>query len=116
VKTWLAVERGEVEKHEFYEARCQFPESVRLVPFAIDTYGRWGPEFTSFLQGYCTAAAAGNTEFYNLLITRARNIIQVAHANAVGEAMKRSLERCISTADHPRVATTGVKRMMCRQV
>jgi hypothetical protein len=102
------VSYGEQEKRDFYAATCDFPDTVKLVPFAIDTQGRWGEEFATFLKGYCKAAAGANHSFYNLLITRARDVIQVAHAIAVGTIVRNSMNSCISSAD--RLALAGRSR------
>jgi len=102
-----AVARGEVDKREYYTKVCDFPDSVRMVPFAIDTYGRWGDEFSGFLQEYCRRGSRGNEPFYSLLITRARNMIQAAHASSVGMVVRRSMDRCISDADRILLASRG---------
>jgi Reverse transcriptase (RNA-dependent DNA polymerase) len=101
------VDIGEEDKYRFYERTCDFPSSLKLVPFAIDSYGRWGTAFRTFLQEYCKRASAGNTAFYNLLISRARNIIQAAHASAVGRVIHNALYFCISPADMFKLAGSG---------
>ena len=66
-----------------------------MIPFAVDSFGRWGDEAKAFIERACKRAAKGDHNLYNLLITRARDTIQVAHANAVGEGIARGLSVCV---------------------
>jgi hypothetical protein len=113
VKEGSAVTHGEKEKHAFYKQSCDFPDTVKLIPFAIDTHGRWGKEFAEFLTGYCKAAAGTNHAFYNLLITRVRNTVQVAHAVGIGNIIRKSMDECVSSADR---FTLAGRRVVSRQV
>jgi hypothetical protein len=79
------VQKGEDEKVQFYGNNFVFPESTVLIPFAIDSYGKWGNRFKHFLKHFCKLAAGEDEKMYNQLIKNARETIQVAHANAIGK-------------------------------
>jgi hypothetical protein len=94
------VRRGEKDKYRFYEKHCLFPAGIALVPFSIDSYGRWGEVFKSFLKSECYLATGGNdVKKYNWLITRSRDRIQVAHTNALGKSLMHLYESCVQEYD-----------------
>ena len=103
------VEQGEKDKHQYYSKTCQFPSGISVMPFAIDTHGRWGAEFKAFLVNYCKAAAGTDGKLYNLLITRARNTITIAHARAVGDLVYYAMDYCVHPADKPELAKSSVR-------
>jgi hypothetical protein len=115
-KEGSVVAQGEKLKLDYYKEVCEFPDTVTSVPFAIDTYGRWGEEFKRFLASFCRAAAGTGHEFYNLLITRARSMIQVAHTVAIGSIIMTSMDECVSCADRFILARRTGKASKARQV
>ena len=94
------VREGERAKYTFYSNHFDFPSGHKLVPFAIDSYGRWGQDFKDFLQAFCKYAAGKDVALYNILLSRAREAIAVAHANAVGVQLRRVVEECIDEDEH----------------
>jgi len=91
------VEIGELRKDEFYQKICVFPQGVSLIPFSIDSYGRWGQRFKAFIKTEFASATCGKLDIraYNRMISRARSIIQVAHVRAAGVALKKCLDESI---------------------
>ena len=51
------MQKGEDEKVQFHGNNFVFPESTVLIPFAIDSYGKWGHQFKHFLKHFCKLAA-----------------------------------------------------------
>ena len=75
---------------------CEFPSGVEVVPFAIDSYGHWGNSFSKFLKVQCHVATGGiDKKTYNRLITKARNLIQVAHTRALGYTLQKCMTECV---------------------
>lgn len=99
------VHKGEAAKRTSYMQRYEFPEGVTFVPFAIDSYGRWGESYKEHLKNWCKQAAGQHHGLYNTLITRARDWIAVANARAVGNRVALGLSRCLPEASLPRTAT-----------
>jgi hypothetical protein len=95
---------GEKEKLEFYKKHFEFPESTTLMPFAIDSRGRWNTVFKEWLSAYCKKAAKSDTKLYNILISRARDTIQVGHTAAMGREIIGAFNRCVYD-DEKAVAT-----------
>ena len=102
----VPVTKGEAEKHQDYKKKCDMPKGMTLLPFAIDTQGRWGEEFSNFLSAYCKSAAPDDAKLYNFFITRARNTIAVAHAEAVGTLVLRAIHTCVHPDDIQLVAVS----------
>jgi hypothetical protein len=90
------VVKGEEAKMEQYSTLYSFPEGVTFIPFAIDSLGRWGDGFTTYLKLLCKSATDSNLGRYNRLITRARDWIAIANARDIGERLARGLEECLS--------------------
>jgi hypothetical protein len=90
---------GELDKEEFYAKHFEFPVGMKMVPFAIDGYGRWGTMAKEWLTGFVKKAAGSDTETYNRLINDARSRISIAHARAVGKAVDNMVFGCIRDGD-----------------
>jgi hypothetical protein len=109
VRAGNAVAQGERDKHEFYNRTCDFPDGITMLPLSIDTYGRIGDEFKAFLSHYCKQAAQGNTTLYNMLITRSRNAIEVAHAEAIGTIINLGVNSCVFEGDRLGMGHRGTR-------
>ena len=90
------VKNGEEAKKAFYAKHFEFPKGVDLVAFAIDAYGKWGNDAKTFIENLCECASMGDTALYNTLINKARELICVAHARGVGNALFRCVDNCMS--------------------
>ena len=94
------VRLGEKAKEDAYTAKFNFPSGVTLIPFAIDSHGRWGVKFAAKLKALCKSAAGPDVGLYNTLISEARAQISVAHMKAVGHGIFGAIDRnkCITSA------------------
>ena len=100
------VELGEKAKVDQYADLYIFPEGVRMIPFAIDTHGRWGKAFQDYVKGLCLDKAGGiKNNVYALALSRIRDKICVAHARAIGKRMIYGRLRCVAPSGDPRLAT-----------
>ena len=95
-ETGLTIEAGEKEKIDFYRKHFRFPQGMVMVPFVVDSYGKWGPCAKEWLESACKRAAGEDKKLYNQLITRSRETISVAHARGVGRVIERCVESCFS--------------------
>jgi hypothetical protein len=97
------VEAGEKDKHETYARRFDFPDGYNLIVMAIDTNGKIGEEFDSWMLKYCKRAATANGSFnhnlYNSLVNRYRSAIGVALARGVGEIIDEYIVDCVHERD-----------------
>ena len=91
------VARGESRKMHHYNRYCEFPDTARLIPFALDTYGGWGKKFLKFLKAECAQAHCGNTESkgYSKKLWDAKCKIQFAHTRALGNSFRTLLNICL---------------------
>lgn len=95
-KIGCSIKDGEKSKFIFYQKFCSFPSHVKVIPFAIDSYGAWGGEFQRFLKSECHEATCGIDQAkYNMLINQARDKITVAHARAVARVVKTGIIECV---------------------
>jgi hypothetical protein len=92
----MSANAAEKAKRTLYERRYAFPEGVEFVPFGIDSYGRWGEEFKTFLKSTFKRAAGLDRALYNKLITGARDMIAVANLRAVASRIAYGIRRCIT--------------------
>ncbi len=104
------VQNGEEEKKAFYKKHFDFPKGVELVAFAVDAYGKWGEDAKSFLENLCKSASMGDTAHYNSLITKAREVISVAHARGVGNALFRCVDNCMSERAYNASCARGMRK------
>ena len=96
------VKLGEAEKERFYAKNFKLPEGVKVVPFVVDAYGKWGEQGKKWLEEMCTRAANENVHVYNRLISSARETISLAHARGVGHTICRCVEHCFNPEDYSR--------------
>jgi hypothetical protein len=99
-------ELGEKAKVDQYADLYIFPEGVRMIPFAIDTHGRWGKAFEDYVKSLCLMKSAGiKNDVYAMALSRIKDKICVAHARAVGRRMIYGRKRCVEPRSDPRLAT-----------
>ena len=81
---------AEERKTKHYGAKYNFPDTVKLVPAAIDTLGRWGDSLEGWVK---MIAQLGSITHQNSAfnVRRLRTVIAVAHANALGDQMCKYL-------------------------
>ena len=103
--TGRTVDKGEKEKTDFYKKHFVFPNHVHLIPFVVDTYGRWGDKAKEWLEKACKKAAGTDKELYNKLISRYRETISLAHARGIGRTMERCTRNCIHPNDYVKTCT-----------
>jgi len=103
----MTVKDGETEKNEYYTKHFRFPEGVKVVPFVIDAYGKWGESAKSWVDSSCKRAAGNDTKLYNTLVSRARETISLAHARGVGIVLDRCIQRCIDPDDYAVACARG---------
>ena len=82
------VQMAEERKKNFYRTNYGMDVTVG----AIDTYGRWGPDFVAFVVRMARAGSAGNWE-YATKLNHMRTAIAVTHVRALGRQMKNFLSR-----------------------
>lgn len=99
--------KGETEKHEFYDKHFAFPPGYQMIPFVIDTYGRWGNKAKEWLEKECRHVAGTDDGFYNSLISRYRETISLAHARGIGRTLERCIQNCIHPDDYPKTCSRG---------
>jgi hypothetical protein len=102
-----SVREGEAVKEAFYDKHFDLPKGVKLVPFAIDSYGKWGEQAKTFLEDMCRKAAAEDLSMYNKLVTKARADISLAHARAVGAVFRKCFKYCFAPEDYVRACVRG---------
>jgi hypothetical protein len=102
----VSVKKGEVEKQTKYGNRYEFPEGYVFVACAIDSHGRWGECFSSFMTDTYAKATGSDKALYNLLISGARDAISVANFRAVTRRIAVGLESCVTCPrDRVRLST-----------
>ena len=102
------VKDGEKDKHDFYDKNFIFPHGTTMVPFVIDTYGRWGDKAHQWLEKECRDAAGNDNKLYNELVSRSREVISLAHARGLGRTLERCINsRCIHPENYHQACTRG---------
>ena len=97
---------GEQEKVDQYADFYTFPQGVRMIPFAIDTHGRWGKAFLVYAKQLCLRKSGGiKNDAYAVALSRIKDRICVAHARAVGQRFIYGRQLCVEPRGDPRLAT-----------
>jgi hypothetical protein len=95
-----AVTKGEDQKIAFYRKNFKFPKGVTMIPFTIDSYGKWGEMAKEYVEGVCSRIAGDDKRLHNKLISQTRETISVAHARGLGRTLARCVEECVHEADY----------------
>lgn len=78
-----------------------------MVPFVVDSYGKWGERAKTWLEDLCKKAARGDVKLYNRLITRSRETIAVAHARGIGRVIHKCVEKCFCADSYLNASARG---------
>lgn len=85
-----SVHLAESVKDQHYASMYTFPTNTKVIPAVIDSWGRWGPQLVDWVKVIARSASSGERDF-SAKVNRLRTTLAVAHANSIGNNIRRFL-------------------------